>query len=451
MKKLLSVCLVVSLVFACVGLGHSSAENETCNWSCFKGNAQRTGVAPDDCSPDTGRLRLLWKYKIGSSWTEYVPGFSPIVIYDRVIVASIHKEAYSDKPYSGILLSIPLDYDGDEDDVFKIVIPESKINENKNDKDGASIYSTPTYWNNHIFFGNDSGMFYSVELLSGRFGDPQEYDTGSAEDIRSSPVITEYDNDYYVIFGSDNTNLYCLDALTLDEEWVYKNSLGEIFSAPAVSKKKEDASKERVKYVYFLSGSDSSDYRLRLYQIKVSDGEPSEVGSYKEFYEFESGIDKTFSSPVFWDDYILVGASDGKLYRFEYGKLVPKVLYEGDSTLENEIESTPSIYESKDGNVYAIFGTQVKNNSSMLCVNIEDSTKKWEYSPETERFIRSSPAICDGRVYFGCHDGKVYCVDAESGEAVWHYQTPLDKDDNPRAINSSPAVADGKILIVSED
>lgn len=44
MKKVLTVCLIVSLVIAYLGFGHTLAESEPCNWSCFKGNAQRTGV-----------------------------------------------------------------------------------------------------------------------------------------------------------------------------------------------------------------------------------------------------------------------------------------------------------------------------------------------------------------------------------------------------------------------
>jgi outer membrane protein assembly factor BamB len=33
----------------------------------------------------------------------------------------------------------------------------------------------------------------------------------------------------------------------------------------------------------------------------------------------------------------------------------------------------------------------------------------------------SAPALCDGRFYFGCNDGRFRCVDAASGSTVWSY------------------------------
>ncbi len=41
----------------------------------------------------------------------------------------------------------------------------------------------------------------------------------------------------------------------------------------------------------------------------------------------------------------------------------------------------------------------------------------WEF--RTEGAITSSPLLTDGRIVFGCRDHHLYCLDAESGEALW--------------------------------
>ena len=58
----------------------------------------------------------------------------------------------------------------------------------------------------------------------------------------------------------------------------------------------------------------------------------------------------------------------------------------------------------------------------------------------------SSPALFDGRVYFGSHDNRLYCVDASTGAEQWSYLTRSN-------IQSSPTVvaATGVVVIGSRD
>lgn len=59
-------------------------------------------------------------------------------------------------------------------------------------------------------------------------------------------------------------------------------------------------------------------------------------------------------------------------------------------------------------------------------------------------YIFSSPAVADGKVYFGSIDGKVYCLNAATGAFVWNYTIGS-------IVVSSPAVADGKVYIGTYD
>ena len=35
----------------------------------------------------------------------------------------------------------------------------------------------------------------------------------------------------------------------------------------------------------------------------------------------------------------------------------------------------------------------------------------------------SAPSVANGRVYFGSGDGLVFCLNAETGEKIWSYET----------------------------
>jgi outer membrane protein assembly factor BamB len=449
MKRLLSVCLVVSLVFACVGLGHSSAENETCNWSCFKGNAQRTGVVPDNCSPDTGRLRLLWKQKIDDKGShnnvdeyssEYIPGLSPSVYEDSVFIGSRAGDLFCFDINTGSMLwDEPFHTDG-------------------------SIFSTPAIYENRAFFGSDDGVFYCLNIETGKkiwsFGKEEGNigKQGNPDDIRSSPVIHEERK--HVYFGSHDNYIYCLytDKDKAEKVWDPIETKGQIQSSLLISPDRETK-------LYCISGTGKE---LKIYKYLAS---RSVEDRYDEVKALGTGIPMIYSTPAFANDKLVFGTScpksgdscsnGGKLYCYNAKTLVEDWVFDPErddpklkkkrsddsgNLKDKQIECSPSI-DTENNRVY--FGTMYLDNSKLYCVDLETGDFIW--SSPTGNYIRSSPAICDGKVYFGCHDGRVYCVDAESGEEVWHYQTPLDKDNNPRAINSSPAVADGKILIVSED
>ena len=56
----------------------------------------------------------------------------------------------------------------------------------------------------------------------------------------------------------------------------------------------------------------------------------------------------------------------------------------------------------------------------------------------------SSPAVSDGRLYIGCNDDNLYCINATNSNTLWTFLTGGD-------IFSSPAVYDGKVYFGSDD
>ena len=69
----------------------------------------------------------------------------------------------------------------------------------------------------------------------------------------------------------------------------------------------------------------------------------------------------------------------------------------------------------------------------------------WKFKTDVRNvWFGSSPAIADGVVYVGSEDGRLYALDARTGQEKWRFKTD-------GAIVSSPAVAGGVVYFASTD
>ena len=103
-----------------------------------------------------------------------------------------------------------------------------------------------------------------------------------------------------------------------------------------------------------------------------------------------------------------------------------------------EVFTSPSVVR---GLVY--FGTY---DGMFYCLNAATGVQVWNYSTMINDAIWPSPAVNEGRVYFGSRenfDGKLYCLDALNGTVIWI--RPLNS-----SIHSSPLVVDGRIYIETQ-
>jgi outer membrane protein assembly factor BamB len=61
--------------------------------------------------------------------------------------------------------------------------------------------------------------------------------------------------------------------------------------------------------------------------------------------------------------------------------------------------------------------------NDLVCLDLQSGKPKWvfhdAYSPQEHCLTCASPALSDGRVYFGGRDGFAYAVDAQSGKLIW--------------------------------
>jgi outer membrane protein assembly factor BamB len=85
----------------------------------------------------------------------------------------------------------------------------------------------------------------------------------------------------------------------------------------------------------------------------------------------------------------------------------------------------------------------IPTDSFAYALDTENGTVKWS-RPLDGEYAVSSPAVADGKVYFGLDNGYVYAFDAFTGDIVWSYKTE-------GAVESSPAISDGLLFVGSDD
>ena len=122
------------------------------------------------------------------------------------------------------------------------------------------------------------------------------------------------------------------------------------------------------------------------------------------------------------------------------------------ATSTTPVENTGPIWKFKTaGAVYsspAIVGGRIyigSTDGKVYCLNSNTGELVWSYTTINSLPVYSSPAVADGRVYVGCMDNRTYCLDAQTGTLIWIFVTGYSMD------YSSPAVSGGRTYIASND
>ena len=111
----------------------------------------------------------------------------------------------------------------------------------------------------------------------------------------------------------------------------------------------------------------------------------------------------------------------------------------------DKVDSSPTVANgllyvgSHDGKIYSLNAT-----TGMVGYDWElHNTVVWSYDTG-DMIMFSAPAISGGNLYVGGYNGKIYCLNAQTGSYLWSYQTGY-------AVVSSPTVVDGVVYVGSED
>ncbi|MCX9089218.1 MAG: PQQ-binding-like beta-propeller repeat protein [Candidatus Methanoperedens sp.] len=222
-----------------------------------------------------------------------------------------------------------------------------------------------------------------------------KYHIGNSE--ISTPII-----DAGILFaGSDDNNLYAIDAVKGELKWQFP-TLGKVYTPAAKNG------------VVFAASFDNNIYAI----------------DYNGNQKWSSNTGFSTASPPIVYNNILYGGSD----RYIYAIYVNNGSTDWRYATGGWVESAPAISQ---GMVYA-----GSNDNYLYALDAGNKNLRWKYPAGGS--ITSSPAVINGIVFAGANDFNVYAIDANSGELKWREKTN-------DVVKSSPAVFQNSVYAGSND
>jgi outer membrane protein assembly factor BamB len=307
---------------------------------------------------------------------------------------------------------------------------------------GDAVYSSVAVASNRVYVGSNDKNLFCLDAASGK--KIWNYTTNGA--IYSAPAV--YGGK--VFFGSNDYKVYCLNASTGNHIGNYTTG-GPVSSSPIVADGKVFIGSQD-DTLYCLDASTLSliwmkSYSNPFYDLTSSpaylDGklyvclpygriECLNANSGSKIYDYDAP--GTLASPTVVNGKVYVGCTDGNVYCLDppvSGSTYTKVW---NYSAGAGVISSPAVV---GGHVFA--GTL---NNKISCLSASTGALEWTFNVGNK--VYSSPAIVNSKVYVGSSDNKFYCLNADSGTQTWSYATG-------GAITSSPAIANGMAFVGSSD
>ena len=222
------------------------------------------------------------------------------------------------------------------------------------------------------------------------------FDTGGT--ITSSPTIV----DSFVYFGSDDGDVYALNASNAFERWAFSTG-GSVQSSPTV-----------VGGIVFVGSHDNT-----LYAINAESGE--------EEWAFSTG-GAVNSSPTVVDGTVFVGSNDGTLYAVSASSGQEAWAYETGGA----VESSPVVV---NGSVFV-----GSDDGTLYAINADSGEEQWTF--ETGGSIQRSPTVANETVYASSEDNVLYAVSASGGEEQWTFESEFGGLSMPTVASAGSFVRD---------
>ena len=270
---------------------------------------------------------------------------------------------------------------------------------------GGAIVSSPASAAGTLYFGSNDQNLYAIDATSGA----QRWKFHSKGRITSSPAVA----DGRVYFGSYDGNFYAVDASTGALVWKFATEGERRFSATHLHGAEPAAEVMPDPFDVFLSSPAVS---KGLVYFGSGDGNiyALDAASGALRWKFHTG-NVVHASPAVANGILYVGSWDSYFYALDAstGKEVWRFKTGVDPTINNQVGISSSAVVA-DGVVY--FGCR---DSHLYALDAAKGTQRWAY-PTDGNWVVSSPAVRDGAVYFATSDsGLVQALDAKSGAAIF--------------------------------
>jgi outer membrane protein assembly factor BamB len=306
----------------------------------------------------------------------------------------------------------------------------------------SDVQSSPAVVNGVVYFGSDDNNVYAVNATTG--ARLWRYTTGGY--VNSSPAVVNG----VVYFGSGDNNVYALNASTGGLLWKQANGGSGAFS-PAVANG----------VVYIGDGGSIS---------ALNAGTGALLWRYASIVSFVSFL--SASPPAVENGVVYFGTIDGYVYALNastgaklWSTIIADGVYSspavangvvfisGSSSVENTLHALNAntgaqLWSSKvgpnEGTVAVANGVVYvcsEFDGMVYALNANTGTKLW--SSATSGAVMSSPAVANGVVYIAGCCGNVYALNASTGAQLWSHAV----DGVDGFLMSSPTIVDGVVYI----
>jgi outer membrane protein assembly factor BamB len=270
--------------------------------------------------------------------------------------------------------------------------------------------------------------------------DPTAGTGQTAEPIYSSPVAANG----LVYIGSNDNNLYALDAATGKKKWQFKTTGGpfkgggNVASTPAVADN----------FVYFTC-ADGNFYALDALtgELRWTFATEGERRFTKPGVNYTQPMTETMpdlwdfflSSPTVVDGAVYFGSGDGCIYSLDAKTGTLRWKYKTGDV----VHASPAV---AGGVVYV--GSY---DSYFYALNAADGKLRWRFKTGDDPVsynqtgIPGSAVVAGDSVYFGCRDANLYALEAATGKLRWKFPN------NQSWVIASPVVVGDVLYYVTSD
>ncbi len=333
-------------------------------WPLFRGNPRSTGVATTTLPEN---LVELWKFEVTDGSFE-----STAAIVNGVVYLG---------DFNGQLFALDLQT-GEK----KWQTPL-----------GIGFSASPAVNEGRIFIGDLDGIFYCIDQ-----------DGKKRWEFNAESEIDSCANFYKdkVLFGSQDSKLYCLNAESGELVWKFAID-DQIRCTPTIVENRA-----------FVAGCDG-----RLHVIDLDQGK--EVGAVD--------IAQTGATAAALGDRVFCGTQQGIFFGVDWKRL--ETAWQKDSG--SPIQSSPAIGTTQTNRSVVIFGTQARK---VLALDCDNGETVWEFTAHSK--IDSSPVVVGPRVLVPGTDGRLYQLKVDDGTKIWEKQFA-------GGFAASPAVAQKRLVIAT--
>ena len=360
-KQIIIIALQILVIYNISG-------QQTTNWENFRGNSQLTGYLNIDIP---NNVDIKWMYKTGSEVKS-----SPVAKNNKIIIGSTDGYVYC------------LNMQG------KLVW---KFNT------GNAIEASALIYDQNVIIGNLSGSLFSLKLDDGI----KNWEYKTENQIMAAPNCWTSGNKSYILVGSYDYYLHCIDARTGKGAWKYESN-NYLNASVAIHENRA-----------VFGGCDGF-----LHLVNIPDGKAEAKIEIATYVAGSACLDNGFA---------YVGDYDGGFSCINLGE--KKISWKwSDEKTGLPFIASPSVYNNK-----VIIGNR---NKHVYCFNKNSGELLWKTN--TGERVDASALVTSTKVLVTNMRGDILLLDLKDGKILWSYELGS-------PIFSNPAVIDGKIIVGAQD